>query len=874
VTPLQRRAAGVTVALVALTLALEVGVFGAWSSLVTNLAQLTAALWAGGAAWRRARDEPRWRTVAIACGLWSMGQVAYTWGVHNGDGPALESLELALFGAAGITAVFAVLGLMPTTRTQRWGLALDGLGAAAALVGVLWLPIFEPSITTNRFAAIFPTVDIAVAVACISLVCMSPRGDRSVIGVASGLVLLAGADLVYVYEEGRGGFVPGTSLDLLWVVAFSVVALSTLVGGHVSLDRRWTPLVPSAPLAALLPSAFFVQLSQGELPPALVFGGVLGGAAFFVREMLLHWEHERLVDEVRFERDLWRVAEERTRLLVEYSSDGLVAADSMGRCVFINSAGAALLGVNGDDLVGRRMHDIVHKARPDGSPFPYDDCSLGAAARAGESFSVDLDWWTTADGCFVPVSLTVHPVTATDHTTQTATVVTFRDISAQVEAHRALEHEASHDGLTGLVNRRAIGEIINRRLDEGQRVGLLLLDLNNFKDVNDALGHSTGDALIAEVGRRLHEITRSGDVVSRFGGDEFGIVIKGVVSERDLLKVADRITTVLNDPFDVGGWMLRVTASIGGAAIDAATGDAEALLQRADIAMYRAKRSGTTLALYGDDDEDDRLTTLTLSADLPRAIAAREIEVHFQPKVDVVTRRIVGVEALAGWTHPSLGPIPPDVFFGIAAHSGLIADLTCHVMRTALEQAAAWSAAWLEVPIALNLAPALLTDPAFVSKVDSAVKRAAIAPHLVTLEITEEGIADADARALGALRELREIGFRVAIDDFGTGYSSLGYLKRLPVDELKIDRSFVTNLASDPTDVRIVRTIVELARAVGLTTVAEGVEDDDSLAVLRAAGCDQAQGFGLHRPAPGADVTRLLAAGRTSDVARFSPASF
>jgi diguanylate cyclase (GGDEF)-like protein len=422
-----------------------------------------------------------------------------------------------------------------------------------------------------------------------------------------------------------------------------------------------------------------------------------------------------------------------------------------------------------------------------------------------------------------------------------------------------LAEQATHDPLTGLANRSALYDAITDRLATGASTALLLMDLDGFKDVNDALGHATGDQLLVAIANRLTKATRAGDLVARLGGDEFAVLLGGVGDGADLALVADRIKQALDRPMHVADWRLPVRASLGGAVVAPAEGDAGVLLQHADIAMYRAKRSHRDIAVYGTEDEEDRTRTLVLAAALPDAITTGAVTAHYQPKVDLATGRIVGVEALARWTHPILGPVRPDVFVPLAEHNGLILRLTEHMLDLAIAQAKAWEREGHAVPVAVNVAPILLTDPELPCRILGRLRAAGLAPSLLTVEITEEGIADASDAALTTIGTLRNAGIRISIDDFGTGYSSLAYLKRLPADELKIDRSFITHLASSPNDARIVTTIIDLAHSFGLSVVAEGVEDEPSAALLRKAGCDLAQGFGLHRPGPPAQVTEALA---------------
>jgi diguanylate cyclase (GGDEF)-like protein/PAS domain S-box-containing protein len=438
-----------------------------------------------------------------------------------------------------------------------------------------------------------------------------------------------------------------------------------------------------------------------------------------------------------------------------------------------------------------------------------------------------------------------------------------QNVTDRVQAEEALRRQATEDSLTRLPNRGQLAGALSARLGRrktGEGVALLLMDLDRFKEVNDSLGHEVGDKVLVEVAERLRQTVRTTDIVTRLGGDEFAIVISDLADESAAGAVAANLIHVLEAPVEIDGIAVPLGGSVGIAYAPDHGADSTALLQKADVAMYRAKRDGLGWAVYGPADDDDRLSRLALIADLRGALDRGEIVVHYQPQVDLQTGRTHVVEALARWNHPELGMVPPGQFVALAEQTGLIRPLTTQVLRQSLAQCHRWQSEGIDVGVAVNLSPRSLVDPGLVSSIHAALREADLPASLLTLEITESTFADITPEVIRRLEDLRDLGVRLCIDDFGTGYSSLAILKNLPVDELKIDRAFVFELDSDSRDIAIVRAIVELAHSLGLSVVAEGVESDTAGRMLTALRCDVAQGYGLCRPAAPSAITGWLVA--------------
>jgi len=426
----------------------------------------------------------------------------------------------------------------------------------------------------------------------------------------------------------------------------------------------------------------------------------------------------------------------------------------------------------------------------------------------------------------------------------------------------ALRSEANTDVLTGLANRRRFLRRLEHATDaaasERPPVALLLLDLDHFKELNDALGHQAGDRLLEQVGPRLEAAVPAADVVARLGGDEFAILVPAGPGAQDAIAAAAGVRAALEEPFVLSDLSLHVEASVGIAVFPDHGTDGPTLLRHADIAMYRAKAARSGVEIYAASGEEHGRDRLVLAGELREAISAGELVLHYQPKADLQTGRVVGVEALVRWQHPERGLLAPDVFIPIAEQTEIIRPLTEYVLTHALAQCEQWRRDGLDLTVAVNVSVSNLLDARFAETVKALLDDSGIAPSRLTLEITESVVMADPVRALDILARLGELGVGLSLDDFGIGYSSLALLKRLPVQELKIDRSFVMSMAADGNDAAIVRLAVQLAHNLGLHVVAEGVETADVWDQLTEMGCQHGQGYYLSRPLPAEELTSWL----------------
>jgi diguanylate cyclase (GGDEF)-like protein len=433
------------------------------------------------------------------------------------------------------------------------------------------------------------------------------------------------------------------------------------------------------------------------------------------------------------------------------------------------------------------------------------------------------------------------------------------------QAEHALRYAAGHDALTGLSNRTTLqwdlARAIKRSHRQQKHFAVMFVDLDRFKRINDTLGHGIGDLLLKACGERLVGVLREDDAVARFGGDEFVLVVENLSEAGDAIVVAEKVLACCAEPFAVDGGELHLTASIGVSVYPEDGADGEALLKNADTAMYRAKdQGGATHRFYAAQMNEQAAERLTLENGLRGAVARDEFVLHYQPKMDLRTQRIVGVEALMRWNHPVLGLMAPARFIPMAEENGLIVEMGRWALQTACDDVRDWQRRGLPpVQVSVNLSPRQLVDDSIVDDVAVALHRSGLNPELLELEITESAMMKSPDAAAALLQQIRRLGVGLAIDDFGTGYSSLSYLKRFPLTAVKIDRCFVHDLSRDPQTQGLTDGIVTLAHGLHMKVIAEGVETAEQMEVLRERGCDEIQGYWLCKPVPAEEACRFMA---------------
>src|SRR5581483_5726360 len=490
------------------------------------------------------------------------------------------------------------------------------------------------------------------------------------------------------------------------------------------------------------------------------------------------------------------------------------------------------------------------------------------AHEAGSAADHTARTWThrRSDGSAIDVAVYSRAITRDGVAAVLAAVI---DITERKRAEARVAHMAHHDVLTGLPNRLLLrlrmDEMLARSRRSGDGAAVLCIDLDNFKGVNDTLGHGCGDELLQQAARRLRSVLREGDVAARLGGDEFTILLPDVLQLQHVSAVAERVIATLSEPYLCGDQQVMVGASIGIALAPGDGDDPDKLLMSADMALYRAKAEGKGTFRFFEADMDARLQARRrLELELRHAMAAGEIEVHYQPLVELATGRISGMEALVRWPHPERGYVPPSEFIPVAEETGLIASLGSYVLRRACADATRWPA---HSRLAVNLSPLQFRIGNVFLAVDSALREAGLAPSRLELEITETVLLEKADHVLSTLHALRALGVRISMDDFGTGYSSLSYLRSFPFDKIKIDRSFIKDLDANPDSQAIVRAILSLGSSLGITITAEGIERESELSRLSAEGCNEGQGYLLGRAQPQDAVMALLARERVERAA-------
>jgi diguanylate cyclase (GGDEF)-like protein/PAS domain S-box-containing protein len=645
------------------------------------------------------------------------------------------------------------------------------------------------------------------------------------------------------------------------IVAIAILAIETLlmlVLGQLHLPQQVENIVDAVSLTLLLLPILY---------------------AFLFRPLSMHIAaQERLEEELRQQRDyLEEMVQKRTdeldertrefsdreahyRAVVEGASEGILTLDRQGHIARFNVAAQKMFGYGPDDLTDMPLGKLLTAdsasrcIRPDGSLYPVAGLSLDAQNKNGEALPVLFSLSTFVYG-----------------ETQYFTAI-VRDISERVMFEKHLAQLAYYDALTGLPNRRLFHDRLTQALSRAKRneklVGIMFLDLDHFKDINDTLGHLFGDRLLQEVANRLSELVRTDDTVARMGGDEFTVILENISNVVDVESVAEKILHALRLPFHLGAHEVYVTTSIGITLYPMDDNDIEKLIMNADGAMFQAKSHGrNTYELYTAKILSAAAGRLALETAFRKAVGAEdfllqyqpEFTLHYQPEIDRYSGEVVGAEALVRWQHPELGLLSPGHFISLAEETGLIIRLGEWVLRTACKQAVAWrKAGFPAFQVAVNVSALQFRNRDIVQQIGKILEDTGLEGRYLELELTESMIFDKTEELIAILRELKMMGITISIDDFGTGHSSLSNLQLLPVDKVKIDMSFVRNVTTNEQDATIVLGIIAMAHKLGLKVVAEGVETEAQLAYLHSHGCDIMQGFHLSRPMAAEDFEALL----------------
>ncbi len=561
---------------------------------------------------------------------------------------------------------------------------------------------------------------------------------------------------------------------------------------------------------------------------------------------------------------LLKNSEERFRAFFELTGVGAFQADPSGRFVLVNGSFCNIMGYDRDDLLSLSFGDLTH---PDDLPGHLKEFEL--LLNGGQSQYDTEKRFVHKDGRTVWVHLSMTLLRDAKGRPLRAMGI-VQDITGKKSAEEEIKHIADHDALTGLPNRRLFIELTRLEVAQARRnrkkIAFLFLDLDRFKNVNDTLGHGAGDEMLMEVAYRIRRNLRKSDTVARVGGDEFNIILPDIARGEDGSEIASKLVASFQAPFFIAGHELRMTASIGISVYPDDDEDMDTLFRYADIAMYYAKKQGrNAFQFYNPAINTRSIERMQMEGWLRRCVERDELSVHYQPQLEIKTGKIISAESLVRWNHPERGLLQPKSFVPLAEETGLIAAIDLWVLNAVCRQVRTWlDAGFPPFSITVNLSARLFQDPELVVKISKILKDTAFPADCLGLEITESVAMSNIEYTAEQLGKLAEMGMHILIDDFGTGYSSLNYLKRLPIGRLKIDRTFIEDIRTDPDDRAIINAVTAMAHNLRMKVIAEGVETEDQLEFLRGAGCDEIQGYLVSKPLPAEEFSKLIASGKFS----------
>jgi diguanylate cyclase (GGDEF)-like protein/PAS domain S-box-containing protein len=682
-------------------------------------------------------------------------------------------------------------------------------------------------------------------------------------------------------DEGRQWFKAAVGLDMAGTDRAVAFCAHAIAGSGLFLvpdacdDPRFAhnPLVTGetgirfyAGMPLVSPDGFALgTLAVIDRVPRTLTAAQTAALSTLARQVMVVLEYRRLAGGVtdhtarrqsELERD--KLYKEKMQLLA-VTGEGIWGVDSSGRCTFASEAAARMLGYAVHEMVGKNMHELTHDRHANGDPYPAHECPIYQTSHSGRPCQRDDEVFWRKDGSAFPVRYLTYPIVESGSIV--GSVVTFTDITQRKAAENEIRHLAFYDSLTGLPNRQLLLDRLQHALAVCSRSGstgaLLFIDLDNFKTLNDTLGHEQGDQLLRQVSSRLVASVRNSDTVARLGGDEFVVMVEDLAPNAHEAAsrarcVGEQLLVALNLPYLLGGSTCFSSASIGITLFNDQDADVGEQLKRADLALYQAKAAGRNTLRFFDPDMQTAITTrAALEADMRHGLERNEFLLHYQPQVDAKGDP-TGAEALVRWRHPRRGLVSPAEFIPLAEETGLILPLGEWVLESACTRLASWGARpeTAGLTMSVNVSARQFRHPDFVRQVLAVLERTGANPRRLKLELTEGLLIDNVAETVARMIALKAQGVGFSLDDFGTGYSSLAYLKRLPLDQLKIDQSFVRDVLAGGNDATIARTIITLGRSLGLAVIAEGVETEAQRDFLAQHHCDAFQGYLFSRPLP------------------------
>jgi diguanylate cyclase (GGDEF)-like protein/PAS domain S-box-containing protein len=816
--------------------------------------------------YRRRRGTPQaapaaW--VVVCFTLFLIGELVWWAYSALGADPFPSPADAAFMMGYGALAIAAAKFARTATRGRDRAAWLDA-GVLTVVAGlILWQLILQhgvgdsSSVIAEVVTMAYPIADLFVLGFVLRFV--FSRSAHSRTGSLFGASILATlcADFAFSWQDLHGDYAPASFVDTLWLIGYLLMAAAFLVPARREALQDVDVVAGKCRLlvvlmAVLIPQAALLQ-QLARLDALGIETTTVALATSSVVMVLVSFRLWGLLDSAReAER---RRGIDRLSAVVHHSADAVLLVDQDSRIFYASPAIEELTGVAAEWSLGQ-------------DPTAWFDSSEDGFERRIANLAL------LPTGSTVPLAGTLQRpdggkrllegtvCNLMDDPSVGAYVVTVRDITMRRELEAQLERQAFTDGLTGLANRVLFCDRVAHALSVGAKretqVVVIFIDVDDFKSVNDGLGHAAGDALLRQVSLRLRACLRPSDTIARFGGDEFAVLLEDVESIAQAEQTAARVLEVLRLPVPLGDVEIGVPVSIG-VAFASASSTVESLLSDADLAMYSAKAQGKGRAVVFDEGlRDIASRRIALKVELAGALRDEQFRVVFQPVFDIATRELHGFEALVRWDHPTRGEVGPVDFISVAEESGDIVPIGRWVLREACTQAVAWNRASVTpLTISVNASAVQFRQRGFIDEIREVLRETGLPGHLLTIELTESVLVEHE-RVQAALEELRSLGVGVSIDDFGTGYSSLSYLQRFPVTAVKIDRSFVIQLTADEVEHSLVRSIIAIAEALSLSTVAEGIETEEQLLVLENLGCRFAQGFLLSRPITPAQVETLL----------------
>jgi diguanylate cyclase (GGDEF)-like protein/PAS domain S-box-containing protein len=691
------------------------------------------------------------------------------------------------------------------------------------------------------------------------------QGDSATLKVLKGRKAIVGGTAIELgdrFNMPKGGVVPGVILQLLAAESIlqgrtlhassNIITLGGVVGIGLLMLALWGRFSAGARVVVLI-----------GLAVAIESGAILLQAKFPVIPDTSIW-HAAIVaylaamalDEIDFRRLLGGIAEKRFQRIAMSLGDGLVCTDRNGLITVWNPGATAIFGYEQKEIIGQALSTIC--VVPDGAgketPISLLDMPPGALQGPGGKV-VELEG-RRKNGEIFPIEVCLSEWQGIDGAQYGALI---RDISVRKREAERIKYLAEHDTLTNLANRNKVQEYLRTVLGTAEtercEIALLMMDLDKFKQINDALGHAYGDQLLRDVAKRLNTIVDGAGLVARLSGDEFAVVINSAIAADNARELSERVSSAFCDtPFSIGARQVYVNVSIGIAVYPRDCKTVDELLVGADLALYRAKAAGRgRCVVFEPGLRYEFESRLALETDLSRAIERNQFEVYYQPQISLADGRLVGAEALIRWHHPRRGLVLPDDFMPVVNASSISDTIALWVMETACRQGSLWHHNGHDIRLGVNLSPSQFHSGDLVATVESILSDTGFSPSLLELEVTESILLEDDDRALKIFRRLQDLGITIAFDDFGTGYASLTYLKKFPLNKLKIDKSFVRKLRADSEDMAIVGATISLAKLLGLSVIAEGIEDRSTAELLLSKGCEEGQGYCFGRPMPAAE---------------------